>query len=629
MNHASTILMTGILLTTPSLMLGCSDDKQAAVEVKKDSIQTLNSELASAKQASTPETRLLHLRNYYDQAVALDGNWPDSEEAQELRRTFESQRASIPRTVMRLALRIRDLDSFQWAVERASEEDIVYDDIMQTWEMGKSWRDSMINAHPEQTLSIFMFKSMNEYSVRFFNQHLPTFASLGYKAVYPLQQTEFNTEFCTFYASELKDALKKKDVERIRFLLEYMPSSNVMDFNDDTRMNETMEALGTYVIEELKDEALACQLIELGYAMPQLDIDSLPLGESFYRALLRDPESAITQTLKLNEWHGPLSQDEREFIYNLSDEHLRLVHPIHLTEAIGAAIKVNNTEQAMRLIPVREEVQKMDAHEYDRILGWALIYEDKTVTAYVQPKCRQVNIYRLDLDELGSNWPMFRRLHPRIFKRIYPTMDSTPKKDGTSLGRIDVLLKSHNPEAVEYVIKRNNFEAAWTKTEGTGRTLLMAVCEGGNLEAAKYLIEDKKADVRAHTDYAATKKTVFGEGYSKEGKLTALSFASQGGHSETVRYLISKGAAVNAGTYYGVTPLMYAVAGNHLETAKCLLKDGADVNAALMMNPLRSDNHGDVNRLNIKVGDTAYSMARDRGNTALINLLKESGATLK
>ena len=628
MRRTVAIILTGIFLTSPALIMGCSKESRSPAEAatETDPIQVLQTELQAAKKAATPETRIQHLCNFYDQALALDGKWPDSEEARELSEVFQSQRAGIPPSAMRRSIKDRNLEVFKWAVDRSSEKDITYNDILQIWTMGKYWRDYIISAYPEQTLSILMLEAINDYSVRFFNQHLPEFAALGYKAAYPLQQTEFNTLFCSFYGTQLKIAVDSQYVDRIRFLIKYMPANHVIQFNHDALMNKTMEALSTYVIHELKDEALACQLIDLGYAMPRVDIDSLPLGEIFYQTLLKDPESAITHQLRLNEWHGPLSKNERDFVFSLSDEHLRLIHPMHLTEAIGAAIKEKNTEQAMRLIPAREEVQEMEPYEYNRFLGWALIYEDDTVYAYVNPKCRQVDIFRLELDELGSNWPLFRRLEPRIFRRIYSTMDTLPKKDGTTLGRIDVLFKSHNPQAVAHVVKKHSLEAAWNKHPQGGRTLLMSVSEGGNLEAAKYLIEEEDEDIRAHTDYQAIQVTVLGNSTPMEGRLTPLMFAAKGGHHELVSYLISKGANVNASSYFGVTPLMYAVGGNHLETAEVLLEKGADVNASLRMNPYRSTNNEDIAALRIRVGDTAYSMARDRKNDAMLSLLKKAGA---
>ena len=64
----------------------------------------------------------------------------------------------------------------------------------------------------------------------------------------------------------------------------------------------------------------------------------------------------------------------------------------------------------------------------------------------------------------------------------------------------------------------------------------------------------------------------------KDGS-TALMWASDNGHTETVKLLIDAGADVNIKNKYGRTALMWASRCNRKETVKLLIDAGADVNA--------------------------------------------------
>ena len=57
----------------------------------------------------------------------------------------------------------------------------------------------------------------------------------------------------------------------------------------------------------------------------------------------------------------------------------------------------------------------------------------------------------------------------------------------------------------------------------------------------------------------------------------AIHFATQKGHLEVVRTLLSSGASIKAFTRKGLTPLHYAVQGSHLELVKYLVRKGASL----------------------------------------------------
>ncbi len=60
---------------------------------------------------------------------------------------------------------------------------------------------------------------------------------------------------------------------------------------------------------------------------------------------------------------------------------------------------------------------------------------------------------------------------------------------------------------------------------------------------------------------------------------TPLMIACEKGNVEIVRYLISKGANVNAKDSLGGTPIILATVKGHVEIVKILISKGADVNA--------------------------------------------------
>jgi hypothetical protein len=527
----------------------------------------------------------------------------------------------IPQEVYGLALDARDMDSFQWAISHSAEAELHYDAVLRIWNMGKEWRDYFIVEYPEQTLAIFMSEAVNDYSVRFFDQHIDAFSADGYQLTFPLDTNEFFPRFGTFFAEEIDAALRKEDLERIRFLLDYMPDGRTPS-GLDRETQETMRSLSDYVCHKLKDEALACRLVELGYSMERVDLDATGFGGDFARALLKHPDDAVTRVLHLDEWHGPLTRRETNFLLAISESSLHRVHKLYLNEVIGATMKSGNSRKTMQLLKLREEIAPMSISDYDRLLGWSLEYRNRAVYDYLKSKATQVDVFELDLVELGGNWNMFRLHAPKIFAKIYQTMDTAPRSDGTTLGRIDALLRSPNPEAVEYVLTKYDLVKAWEEIE-TAQTLLMTVCEGGNLEGAKYLIEKKKADIHAETYYSEASVSLFGSAEATEGKLTPIFFAAMSGNSDLIAYLARRGASVNSRTAFGATPLMYAVSANHPEAVQTLIRLGADVNSAMSTAVTPSDLA--ANGLG-REDATAYSRARSLGSREMMNILEKAGA---
>jgi uncharacterized protein len=85
-------------------------------------------------------------------------------------------------------------------------------------------------------------------------------------------------------------------------------------------------------------------------------------------------------------------------------------------------------------------------------------------------------------------------------------------------------------------------------------TALMHASALGHIDIVKFLIE-KGADINAKNSWAGW---------------NALIYSSMNGKTETVKYLIEKGADVNTKDNEGKTALMYASARGHMETVSIL-----------------------------------------------------------
>jgi len=611
--------MAALLSACIVFQTGCSE-KQPGTDANSD-MAIIKSDLKTAEQTRDPKYRIYLLRHAHDIAGQLEVRWPDSEKVPVFLEKHGDKLESIPEQAYELSVQTRDMDSFKWAITRSAKDYTQYSELLKVWKMGKAWRDYFISEYPEKALPIFIDQAVDCNSIRFFNQYIEQFKASGYKLAFPLEKTRFNARFCRFFADMIKTAMQQEDSERIGFLIDHMPTrSSVPAIDPYTK--KTMQDLGDYVCHELKDETLACGLVELGYDMNRVDIEKTGFGADFAKALAADPEHAITHVLKLNEWHGTLSAKETRFVLFLPDPVLRLVHKLHIAEATRISVKNANTDDALRLIKLREKTQPLTDYDYDQLLGWSLEYNNRAVFDYLKAQRIQVDLFEIDLPRLAGSQHLFRLYAPKILKKIYRTMDNKPKEDGTTFGRIHDLLTSHRPEAVLYVVKNHDLGDAWMETTD-GRTLLMDVCEGGNLEAAKYLVEKKGADIHAETGYDEATFSLFGQSKGKEGRLTPLFFAAKSGNCELIRYLHSKRADVNARSSYGATPLMHAAEGNHLEAVKMLIAMGARVNATMDESQIPSEILEDGSHLKMS---TAYRRARKNGNKEMLDILRKAGA---
>jgi ankyrin repeat protein len=201
-------------------------------------------------------------------------------------------------------------------------------------------------------------------------------------------------------------------------------------------------------------------------------------------------------------------------------------------------------------------------------------------------------------------------------------MNTAPRPDGTTIGRIKQAFGCANEDAGLWMVYKYDLSEAWVKATD-GQTLLMDVCQAGNLKAARYLIEKGREDLHAKTGYSELQISIFGNNRPTEGKLSPIFFAAKSGNAELIRYLASKGAMVNARSNYGTTPLMHAVTAQHVNAVKMLIALKANVHAQ-MYNNLSARDMVDMGA--IEEISTALSRARKTGNEEIIEILIKAGA---
>ncbi len=168
-----------------------------------------------------------------------------------------------------------------------------------------------------------------------------------------------------------------------------------------------------------------------------------------------------------------------------------------------------------------------------------------------------------------------------------------------------------------------------------GAPLIVVAARYASLQVMRYLIS-ARADINARTDSGETalmlasyfnpeenRGTASGERYEQAVRMlveggaslenepnnyTPLAYAAYQGHNRIVRYLIERGARVDAdaqdGTIYVNTPLMMAAIQGHMDTALWLLRAGAEA------------------RVRIHMGHTAAELALKYKHQAMVGALR-------
>lgn len=135
----------------------------------------------------------------------------------------------------------------------------------------------------------------------------------------------------------------------------------------------------------------------------------------------------------------------------------------------------------------------------------------------------------------------------------------------------------------------------------------------------------------------------------KENGFTPLHWAVMDDQTNMVKFLLSRGANVNAKDHYGMMPLHKAAAFNRIELVKLLIAAGADLYAlgtkygVIKLAPLHlaaESGHADLVKLfleqgvdvNLRTGGknqvTSLHMASAKGHAAVVEQLLKAGATV-
>lgn len=165
-----------------------------------------------------------------------------------------------------------------------------------------------------------------------------------------------------------------------------------------------------------------------------------------------------------------------------------------------------------------------------------------------------------------------------------------PKSEAGAAALVVAADHEHYDICMMLVGKGANINAKYGRGDVTA--LLAAAGQEGSAEFLRFLI-NKGADVNATTTNHST---------------TLMLAASDSNSSEVVRILLEKGADVNAANKDGITALANAVRYGHKQIVQILIASGADVNSM-------DRDYG-----------TYLHHARKKGHTNIVILLKEAGA---
>nr|CDS26165.1 sex determining protein fem 1 [Hymenolepis microstoma] len=190
---------------------------------------------------------------------------------------------------------------------------------------------------------------------------------------------------------------------------------------------------------------------------------------------------------------------------------------------------------------------------------------------------------------------------------------------------------------IDYLRCRGEDISALVNTAtSSGQTALIAACRNGKYEIVQYLIDECEANVELVG-------TVHFDGEAVEG-VTPLWCAAAANYLNIVRFLVKRGANVNATTATNSTALRAACFDGHEEIVRFLVKQGADVetpnrheHTCLMIACFRGHDSivkflltqgARVNRRSAK-GNTALHDCSESGNLRCLILLLKHGAIMR
>jgi len=575
------------------LLFGCGDSPER--------------QLKKAQKAKIPQAKISHLRLAFSQLKL-----PENSDAS----------VRISQQVYGLALQSGDLAAFEWALANGAQWDLRYVAISKFWKLGPAWQDLVMTAHPDEALPILMDEALKRYSRRFIFKYLEPFKASGFKTHQLMVADEFNARFCRFLADQMARAMEKGDTGRLEFLIRNTPPRTPASVIDAHTV-AVFRQVGDYVFQTLESEPLTVKMVTLGYEQNPFDFTSPVFGESLAAALRARPEQAI-RTLGLDGWKGAVTRAEVDFLSTLPEEALMVLSLQYMDEASRIYMDAGDDEGTLHYIRLHAQKEPFDRAAYIELINRSARHGSVVAFDYVLEHWDDIDLFSLDLAALAETQELFVEYAPQMMKKIYPTMSVVPKDDGVTLGQIFEIFSAENEKAGLFVVHKYDFSRGWAKVTN-GRTLLMDVCRAGNLAAARYLIENRGADVRATTGYRRLEVSLFGRVRPTEGKLSPLFFAAQSGNSDLIRYIVhTKRVSPNSRSNFGATPLMYAVSAGQLDAVKTLIELRANVNVSMdanLNNGIDLKDIGDYNDLS-----TAYRRAKSGCQYDILEILKKAGA---
>ncbi|MCE9524905.1 MAG: ankyrin repeat domain-containing protein [Planctomycetales bacterium] len=289
------------------------------------------------------------------------------------------------------------------------------------------------------------------------------------------------------------------------------------------------------------------------------------------------------------------------------------------TKALLASIRAADRETVTRLLADRSLVNNADRHGSTPLM-YATLYADPPLMELLIKQGANVNA----VDEGGSTALMWGAGE---IDKVRLLVKHGAKVDVQSdLGRTPLLIASTyagNTETVQFLLE---FGAKITDRDKFGETPLTSASKRGDAKVIEALIA-AGADIHAAGGFQGRSPlawaaeegsmeavaTLLKHGASKDAKSlnSALFNAAVRGPASAVKLLLKyKADPTSASGFAGYTPLMGAAYSENLdpEIVTMLLESGADVKAKAL------------------TGDTALSLARKRGHTAVVELLEKAGA---
>ncbi len=561
-----------------SVFVGCSGgENKKKIKAKKASVEATSSQITSEYNA---EKKLELQMLFFDELQALKSIWPESKEKIEFMKKYGAQAARIPNLVYTLSIPQKNFKAFKWATELLGKTDHNYHLFK---DVSPEWGMYLVKNNPDCL------------------------------------------EDARFYKSVITKAIEGKNIDGLKLIVNHWPKNKVFHASNNCI---------AFVFDHISDEVFLAKFVSLstgkmssatGLNCRPNVIKLLKNSEVFRDAVSQNPNWLIatydfgstTDDVEKQEvlFNAPKEVYEKIAESRSSAWYYNYIIPVFVRENFA------QEKDFLRLMSVVEEKGWVTKGLWSFIFNGAEKNNISYALDYVFSNSDgKYTVFNLDLVDIARDQAMWDKYFPQVKEgKIYL---SGRHDDGVTLAEVGELLSSTNGSAV--------FEATQHYTESlsdlgqykeaVGRTMLMSVCTGGNLEAAKFLIEGKKVDINEKTDHQ--EGDVNWRRAAKEGSLTAVFYAASSGSCDLIQYLADNGASVKDRSYFKATPLMFAAENGQIEAVKLLLSLGADPNAK--MAPPNDAFVGKSAAYAAEMGKSAsaYNRAKKNGHKEIMQVLE-------